>query len=59
MFLDSGWDCRTYRNVVPLGVVQVVLVDAQLRAGQRHAGHLVLQRANLEGAGNHVVQEQL
>lgn len=49
----------TYGNVIPLCVVQIVLVDSQLGSGQRHSSHLVLQAADLERAGNDVVEQQL
>lgn len=44
-------------DLVPLDVVHVILVDAELRAGERDPRHLVLQRGDVEGTGDHMVQE--
>lgn len=46
-------------DVVPFGVVHIVLIDTQLGAGQRDASHLVLQRGDFKVAGNDVMQQQL
>ena len=51
--------CKAYLDLVPLDVVHVVLVDAQLCSGQRHARHLVLQRADLKRARNYMMKQQL
>lgn len=46
-------------HLVPLDVMHVVLVDAELRAGEGDARHLVLQGGDVERSGDHVVEEQL
>lgn len=46
-------------DVVPFGVMHIVLIDTQLGAGQRDASHLVLQRSDFKVAGNNVMQQKL
>lgn len=50
---------RTNLDVVPFGVVHVVLIDTQLGAGQRDARHFVLQRSDFKVTGNDVMQQKL
>jgi hypothetical protein len=46
-------------DVIPLNVLSGVRVHPQLSACQTHSGHLVLQRRQLEGAGDDMMQQQL
>lgn len=46
-------------HFIPLYVVHVVLVDPELRAGQRNTRHLILERADVKRTRDHVVQKKL
>lgn len=49
----------SYSDIIPLLIVHIVLIDAQLSASQGHARHLILQRGYLKGARNDMMQKQL